>query len=191
MRKMERRSLHAPVVDQVRILFVQPSVLKGLPIKICAGIRCGYRHLESVWIDFTGKPDRLLDRLLRLTGQAENKGAVDDDAELVAVFAELPRDINPHSLLDVVQNLLVARLITYEQQPQPVVAHSLKQLPRDISLGVAGPGDASLPSSRAIAAARGASSVKVSSSKKNSFTCGSSWRAQRISSITWPTLRVR
>ena len=82
---MERRNLHAPVVDQVRILFVQPSVLKGLPIKICAGIRCCYRHLESVRIDFTGKPDRLLDRLLRLTGQAENKGAVDDYAELVAV----------------------------------------------------------------------------------------------------------
>jgi hypothetical protein len=26
MRKMERRNLHAPVVDQVRILFVQPSI---------------------------------------------------------------------------------------------------------------------------------------------------------------------
>ena len=87
MRKMERRNLHAPVVDQVRILFVQPSVLKGLPIKICAGIRRCYRHLDRVRIDLTGKTDRLLDRLRRLARQAENERAVDDDAELVAVFA--------------------------------------------------------------------------------------------------------
>ena len=37
----------------------------------------------------------------------------------------------------------------------------------------------SLPSSRAIASARGRSSVKVSSSKKNSFTCGKAFCAQR------------
>jgi len=49
----------------------------------------------------------------------------------------------------------------------------------------------SLPSSRAIASARGRSSVKVSSSKKNSLTCGNAAFAQRISSTTWPTLRVR
>jgi len=42
-----------------------------------------------------------------------------------------------------------------------------------------------------MASARGKSSVKVSSSKKNSFTCGKAFWAQRISSITWPTLRVR
>ncbi len=45
--------------------------------------------------------------------------------------------------------------------------------------------------SRAIASARGRSSVKVSSSKKNSFTCGSACFAQAISSATCFTLRVR
>jgi hypothetical protein len=49
----------------------------------------------------------------------------------------------------------------------------------------------SLPSSRAIASLRWRSSVKVSSSKKNSLTCGNAALAHRISSMTWPTLRVR
>ena len=47
------------------------------------------------------------------------------------------------------------------------------------------------PSRRAMASARGRSSVKVSSSKKNSFTCGKSRWASAISSATWSTLRVR
>src|ERR671929_14975 len=46
------------------------------------------------------------------------------------------------------------------------------------------------PSSRAMASARGRSSVKVSSSKKNSFTCGNAAFAQAISSTTWPRLRL-
>ena len=49
----------------------------------------------------------------------------------------------------------------------------------------------SLPRPLAMAAARGRSSVKVSSSKKNSFTCGKAFLDQAISSITFSTLRVR
>ena len=44
----------------------------------------------------------------------------------------------------------------------------------------------SLPISLAIASARGRLSVNVSSSKKNSLTCGKAFFAQRHSSITWP-----
>ena len=39
--------------------------------------------------------------------------------------------------------------------------------------------------------ARAGSSVKVSSSKKNTLTCGNQALALAISSTTWPTLRVR
>jgi hypothetical protein len=49
----------------------------------------------------------------------------------------------------------------------------------------------SFPSPRAMASARGLSSVKVSSSKKNSFTCGKSVFAWAISATTCSTLRVR
>jgi hypothetical protein len=42
-----------------------------------------------------------------------------------------------------------------------------------------------------MASARGKSSVKVSSSKKYSRTCGKSRTARAISDTTWSTLRVR
>ena len=47
------------------------------------------------------------------------------------------------------------------------------------------------PSPRAIASARGRSSVNVSSSKNSSFTCGNSSRTSTASASTWSTLRVR
>ena len=81
---------------------------------------------------------------LRLAGQAEDEGAVDLDAQLVAVLGELAGDLDPHALLDVVQDLLVAALVADQQQPQPVVLQHLQRLARHVGLGVAGPGDAQL-----------------------------------------------
>ena len=93
--------------------------------------------------------------------------------ELVAVLGELLRHLDPHALLDVVQDLLVAALVADQQQPQPVVAQHLQASSRGtFALALHDHVTPSLPSSRAIASARGRLSVKVSSSKKNSFTCG-------------------
>jgi hypothetical protein len=49
----------------------------------------------------------------------------------------------------------------------------------------------SRPSRLAISSARGRSSVKVSSSKKNSFTCGKYALARAISASTLSGLRTR
>ena len=54
------------------------------------------------------------------------------------------RHLDPHALLDVVQNLLVAGFVADEEQPQPVVLEHFKRLPRHVGLGVAGPDDAEL-----------------------------------------------
>ena len=54
------------------------------------------------------------------------------------------RDVDPHALLDVVQDLLVAGLVADQQQAQAVVAHDLQRLARHVGLGVARPGDAEL-----------------------------------------------
>ena len=91
-----------------------------------------------------GEVDGLLDRLLGLAGQAEDEGAVDLDAELVAILGELLGDLDAHALLDVVQDLLVAALVADEQQAQAIVAQHFQRLARDIRLGVAGPDDAEL-----------------------------------------------
>ena len=81
---------------------------------------------------------------LRLAGQAENEGAVDLDAELVAILGELLGHVDQHALLDVVQDLLVAGLVADDEQPQPLSRQHLQRLARHVGLGVAGPGDAEL-----------------------------------------------
>jgi hypothetical protein len=58
-------------------------------------------------VDFLGEGDRLPDRLLRLAGQAHDERAVDDDAEVAAILGEPLGDVDPHALLDVVQDLLI------------------------------------------------------------------------------------
>src|SRR5207253_4044907 len=73
------------------------------------------RHLNRVRIDLGRETDGLLDRLLRLAGQAENEGAMDLDAELVAILGEAPRELDAHALLDVEQDLLVAGLVRSEE----------------------------------------------------------------------------
>src|SRR6266852_2861475 len=96
-------------------------------------------HLRVV---LGGKPDGFFDRLLGLAGEAEDEGTVDRDAELVAVLGEAAGDVDPHALLDVVEDLLVAGLVADEQEAQPVVAQNLERRARHVRLGVAGPGDA-------------------------------------------------
>src|SRR6266852_6033442 len=98
-------------------------------------------HLRVV---LGGKPDGFFDRLLGLAGEAEDEGTVDRDAELVAILGEAARDIDPHALLDVVEDLLVAGLVADEQEAQPVVAQNLERRARHVRLGVARPGDAEL-----------------------------------------------
>ena len=69
---------------------------------------------------------------------------MDGDAELAAVAAEFLGDLDPHALLDVVQDLLVARFVADEEQPQAIVAHHLQRLARHVGLRVARPRDAEL-----------------------------------------------
>ena len=46
--------------------------------------------------------------------------------------------------LDIVQNLLIAALVSDQQQAQAVVAHDLERVARHVGLGVAGPDNAEL-----------------------------------------------
>src|SRR5579871_4679369 len=95
-----------------------------------------------MWSHFSSEADWFLHGLLGLPREAENEGAVDRDAEIVAVAGEPARDVDPHPLLDIVQDLLVAGLVADEQQPQTVVTHDFQGRARHIGFGVARPGDA-------------------------------------------------
>src|SRR5215813_14121733 len=144
VRIIERGDLRAALGQKLHLLVDQPAVLHRLPVEERARIGRGERNLDGVRVDFGGEPDRLLDRLLGLAGQAENEGAVDDDAELVTVLGEAPGHVDAHALLDVVQDLLIAGLVTDQQQAQPIVLEHLQGGARHVGLCVAGPDDAEL-----------------------------------------------
>ena len=119
-------------------------MFERLAVQLGSRIRRGQRHLDGVRIDLGGEADGLLDGLAALAGQPEDEGAVDGDAELVAILGEAPRHVDAHALSDVVQDLLVAALVADQQQPQAVVAHHFERVARHVGLGVARPGDAEL-----------------------------------------------
>ena len=83
-----------------RVFLGEPAVLHRLLVKFRAGIRRGQRHLDGVRVDLRCELDGFLDGLLRLPGQAEDEGAVDLDAEVMAVLGELAHFISGHALLD-------------------------------------------------------------------------------------------
>ena len=144
MRIVQRRDLDAVLVDQFGVRGVEPAVLHRLVVEEGAGIGRGQRHLDGVRVDPWRPADRLGDRLAGLARQAEDEGAVDGDAELVAVLGELLGDLDAHALLDVVQDLLVAGLVADQQQAQAAFLEHLQRLARHVGLGVARPGDAEL-----------------------------------------------
>jgi hypothetical protein len=67
-------------------------------------------------VDLLGETDRFLDRLRGLAGQADDKGAVDGDAEIPAVFGELAGPVDPDAFLDVDENLLVPGLVSQSKK---------------------------------------------------------------------------
>src|SRR5579863_3406455 len=101
--------LHTFVVDEVdRIILAQPAILDRLPIQARAGIGRGERDLNGARIDLLGEADGLRNGLASLARQPEDEGAVDQDAELVTILGEAARDVGTQTLLDVVQNLIIA-----------------------------------------------------------------------------------
>src|SRR5262245_9094427 len=103
--------LEAAVVDQP--LRLEPSFAARLLVERRARIGRGERDLDGVGIDLAREADGLLDALARLSGQAEDERTVQRDAERLAVAREAPRHIEPHSLLNVVEDLLITRLVAH------------------------------------------------------------------------------
>ena len=82
------------------------------------------------------------------------------------------------AFLDVLEDVGVADFVADQEQAQAAVLHELDRVVVDVGAAVARPGHARAGLSLlAISRARGRLAVKVSSSKKNSFTCGKSFFA--------------
>ena len=88
--------------------------------------------------------DGLLDGFTGFAGQAENEGAVDLDAEFMAIAGELFRDFDAHAFFDVMQDLLVAAFVADQKQAQAVILEDFQRGARHVGFGIAGPGDTQL-----------------------------------------------
>ena len=108
----------------------------------------------------------------------------------MAILGEAPGDVDEHAFLDVVQDLLIAALISDEQKPQPVVLQNLKRFPRNVGLGVARPGDVELAQFARDGFGAGRIIGERVIVEEEFFDLRECGLAQRISSMTWPTLRV-
>src|SRR5438552_2758171 len=126
------------LVDELGMFYVKPAILDRLLVQKRAGIGRRERDLNRVRIDLRRELDRLLDRFLGLAGKSEDESAVDRDAKLMAILGEAFGDVDQHALLDVMQDLLIARLITDQEQAQTVVLKYLQRSARNIGLGIAG-----------------------------------------------------
>src|SRR5262245_179448 len=126
VRVAQRCDLHTAFGQQLGILVDQPTVLQRLLVEERAGIGRGKRNLNRMRVDLDREADCLLDRFLGLARQPEDEGAMGDDAKLPAIPGEALGDVDPHSLLDVVKDLLVAGFVADEQQPQSVVLQHLQ-----------------------------------------------------------------
>ena len=187
----QRRDLPPVIIHEVHVDVLEPAVLDRLLVKERPWVWRRQGNLERMWVHLLGEIDCLLDRLLRLARKTQDERAMDPDAELAAILGEPLGDIDPHTLLDVVEDLLVSALIADEQRLKPLSRSTLSVARGTLALALHDQTTPSLPSSRAIASARGRLSVNVSSSKKNSLTSGKAAFAHFISSMTWPTERVR
>src|ERR1051326_4266553 len=82
---------------------INPAILGCLPVELGPGIGRRDRNLNGEWIELLGEADRLVDSLLRLDGETNNKCPMHPDPELAAVLHELPRGVEIQSFLDTVQ----------------------------------------------------------------------------------------
>ena len=142
VRIRQRAHLGAAVVDEC--LSREPPVVDRLTEELGAGIRRGDRYLNRVGVNVAGEADGFLDGLRGLAWQSQDERAVDLDPERLRALRELAGDVQANALLHVVQDLLVAGLVSHEQQAEPVVLHDLQRLVRNVGFGVAGPRHAEL-----------------------------------------------
>ena len=75
-----------------------------------------YRDLNGFDIQFLRERHGVLDRLARLTWQAENEVAMNHQPQLMSVLGELACAFQGGALLDVFENLLIARFIPNDEQ---------------------------------------------------------------------------
>ena len=84
------------------------------------------RHLDRLGVQPLGEVDGLADALARLARQPDDEVAVDHQAQLFAVLREAQRHVHGGALLDVLEDLRIARFVADDEQPASGILHRLQ-----------------------------------------------------------------
>jgi len=87
----------------------------------------GDRYLDSLDVQLLRELDGIEQRFARFAGQADDEIAVDGKAQFVAVLREAAGHIDGCALLDVAENLLVARFITDDEKTAACFLHRFQR----------------------------------------------------------------
>ncbi len=93
-------------------------------VKLRAWHGVGQGNLNGFAIQFLGEFDGFLNGLFRLARQANDEVAMHLDSILAAMLAEVARHLQRRALLDVLQDLRVARFESHDKQPRSRFRHS-------------------------------------------------------------------
>src|SRR5277367_1062850 len=104
--------------------------------------RVGHGDLNGLAIKPFGELDSVADRLPGLARQAQNEVAMDNQLKLLAVMGEVERSLDACSLLDVLQDLRIARLEPDDEQSTASLFHGLERVKVGGDARVTGPGKA-------------------------------------------------
>ena len=132
--------MQAAALHQIRfVLLGEPAVLLGHLEKFRAGIRRGERNLQAEHVEFLRKIDRVLDALRRLDGQPQNERPMNHHVRLVAGLGEAAHLVHCHAFFDARENVVVAALVTDEEQAEAVVLERFYRVIIQVRTAVAAP----------------------------------------------------
>src|SRR5439155_1426382 len=139
LRVRDRALLVAGLVDQAvdgQVVVLGDEVVEG-----GARVGRGERDLERLGLHLAREAHGLLDGVAGLAREAQDEGPVDQDAELVAVPGEATGALDAHPLADVLQDLLVPRLVADDEEAEPAILQDFQGLAVDVGARVGRPGD--------------------------------------------------
>ena len=105
-----------PTLIHHLLLVDDEAVLLGKVVQLRARVSMRQRYLDGLYIQLLGKLDGLLDSLASLPRQADDEVAVHSESQLLGIAREVSSALHGCALLDVFQDLRIARLVAHDQQ---------------------------------------------------------------------------
>src|SRR5580658_4218364 len=102
------------------------AVFHRIVVEFGSGISVGHGYLNSLDVKLFGKSDRGVNGFVSFTREAEDEVAVNHQAQLVTILSELAGALDSRAFLDVLEDLLVARLVADDQQTATRFLHGLQ-----------------------------------------------------------------